>query len=537
MPIVPVRNLGAVGVVKDVRPQEAPPGAWTAARNVRFNSNGVSRSSIFKHCYPPVLYATSPVGVFRGSATSEGYLITAYNDGTLTQDYAGVRTNVTPASIVPGIIDSQITSATLGGVTYLNFPGRRPYQRLAPSSGVFAPLPGWSNSDFCRSMRPYKDYLLALNVTKSDTNYAGMVKWSDAAQYGAPPLNWDTASLSSNAGETIINDINGSLVDGLALADAMIIYGEHQTFRCDFIGQPLIFRFSKLFDNRGVMAENCVAEVNGSHYVFGRDDIYVHNGYEDKSLCGGVVRKHIFNEINFTKSSACFIVHHRVENELWFCYPTVSDEVSWSGVEGCNKAAVYNYGNGTWTFIDLPSIVGSCMIHIGAAYDWTLTGTWAEQSASWLSFVDSTNPALLVASRGNPATGTGKTAYFVDDLGKPILPNPVAYDTWFPAFAERVTADLDELGVNLSDRKLIRSVTPQYVSNAGTNRLSLTVGASRTPKDGTYWGRTLNFIDYSPDRYDCRLNDRYLSIRFDIPVRYYAEISGYDLDIERIAGR
>src|SRR3546814_15319645 len=74
----------------------------------------------------------------------------------------------------------------------------------------------------------YKDFLIALNVTKGATNYPTMVKWSDLTGFGAVPASWDHTSPSNSAGENIINEMKVEIIDGLSLRDSFIIYAKNE---------------------------------------------------------------------------------------------------------------------------------------------------------------------------------------------------------------------------------------------------------------------------------------------------------------------
>jgi len=472
-----------------------------------------------------------------GDAIADGCILIMTNTGHIHQLIAGAYTDVSPTSPITSPYDSQITSDVLGGITYVNFPDKRPYYRFQPTDGAFSELPDWDTNDTCKSLRTFKDYLVAINVTKSTVNYSGMVKWSDTAQFGSPPANWDTTSPSSNAGETTMNDLKGPLIDGAVLGDTMFLYGGSQVFRMDFIGQPFIFRFSKLFNDVGAMALNCVTEVDGYHYVFGRDDIYRHNGVFKESIADGLIRKSLFREIDYDLSDRCFVVHNHIEKELWFCYATLSDEVAWYRSGGCNKAAVYNYVDRKWSFIDLPALISAMSMALPVTLDWTSVGSWNEIASTWLSFVDIVPKTLVVMSRGNAAVGFDPKPMLVDEPMTGLLSNPVYQELYFPAFVERLNTDLDELGAPLLGRKLVRSAVPQYITMVPSDKLVLNVGASKGARAAISWGTPTTFTNDRPDKHDCRLNDRYLSLRMDIPQGSYAEISGIDLDVTLISGR
>ena len=43
MPLVPIADLGSVGIIKDMPPYAIPPSAWSNGNNIRFLNNGVKK--------------------------------------------------------------------------------------------------------------------------------------------------------------------------------------------------------------------------------------------------------------------------------------------------------------------------------------------------------------------------------------------------------------------------------------------------------------------------------------------------------------
>ncbi|KIU29303.1 hypothetical protein SR41_04655 [Sphingomonas melonis] len=67
------------------------------------------------------------------------------------------------------------------------------------------------------------------------------------------------------------------------------------------------------------------------------------------------VREFIFDNLDTAKASLCFVSHDARLAEVRFHYPSTDRLVGFQNpTNGCNRAAVYNYGNGTWTFLDTP---------------------------------------------------------------------------------------------------------------------------------------------------------------------------------------
>ncbi|MDQ2066749.1 hypothetical protein Q9295_10200 [Xinfangfangia sp. CPCC 101601] len=540
MPVFPIRGVGEIGVITDQSPQDLPIHAWTDARNIRFSNKTVSRYSVFKKVSSANTYAKTPVGVLKGGANHEGYLVTVFTDGTISQITNGASMDVTPVG-ASGVTDVQMTTTTLGGLTYINRVADVPYYRKDPGEGAFKKLTGWDPSDRCQALRSYKDFLVALNVSKGGIDYHGMIKWSDAAQYGLPPDDWDVLDPSSLAGETVLNDLRGHLVDGLALGDTFILYGNNQTFRMDFIGAPFVFQVQKLFEDQGAIAQNCAVYVDNVHYVFGRTDIYMHDGVSKQSIVTKKVAKRIFSDIDQELAYKCFVYHDRVNNEIAFCYPSKGDDNKWSAVDcqSCNKAAVYNYKDLTWTFVDLPGLVGWTEVSLSEILDWeAIEGSWGSTVSAWSSVSGVAPEGLVLCSRGRSGDApVSPQPYFLDSGSGGLHSTEVVPEVLWDAYCERIFCDLDEIAPDLLGRKLLRRLVIQYSLGDEEYSLRVSVGKTNVPAGITDWGRMKTITGYVDSKYDSRINDRYFSVRFEFPAGSFGEINGFDADIQKIAGR
>lgn len=542
MPIIPIRGVGELGVVADISPQDLPWKAWNDARNVRFSEGKLSRYSFFKRLAETYDYGIKvPVGIVDGGAPGdEGYVVTVFNDGTMEQWFSGAVTAVTPLGTL-ALNQEQITVSKLGGVTYMSRPGDTPVYREFPADGVFTAIPGWTPGDTTRSMRAYKDFLIAIDVTKAGVRFPGMVKWSDAVQAGAPPANWDTADPASLAGETVLNDLTGFLVDGSQLGDSFIVYGQNQTFRMDFIGAPFVFRFLKIFDDQGMIARNCAVEHEGKHFVFGRSDIYVHDGIAKQSISNGLVQRRVFSEIDFEKRDRCFVYHDKFQGEIGFAYPSSDETASWQAndVFGCNRAAVFNYRSNTWTFVDLPGVVGWTEVSLNTPTDWTTVSDegWGNSGAAWSAFSSQKPRSLLFSGSGNTTILKPGQPYFLDEGADGRLTNVIDADIDWEAWAEALYKDVDDLGADIYGRKLIRRIVPQFRVISPGESVRIKVGSSRFISDDIEWGPEKTIFPFTDSKYDTRVNGRYLSLRVTIPSNVDADLGGYDIDLLRISGR
>jgi hypothetical protein len=449
----------------------------------------------------------------------------------------GTLIDVTPAGVL-GLSYEQVTSCILGDITYVNRPADRPIYREDPSDITFTVVPGWVATDRAFSMRAYKDFLVALNVTKTGVEYPGMIKWSDAAQVGAPPTNWDVASPASLAGELILNDLKGVLLDGAPLADSFIIYGDNQTFRMDFVGEPFIFRTSLLFDDSGAIAPNCSVNHDGRHYVFGKDDIFVHDGMQKQTIASGKIKDFLFSDIDYVNRGKCFAYHDKINDEIGFCYVSVSDDAPWTSdvTLGCNRAAVYNYRYDTWTFVDLPGAIAWNTTAQAPDLVWEASeGIWADSTSSWRALAGRPSRTVVLASVGNGTVVA--QAYHLDGLAEGRLSNTLATDILWTAYASALYKDMDELGAELYGRKLLRRLVMQVSTSDPADTLLFRFGKSRNASRAVTWDEYITITPWESSKLDCRVNGKYLHFEVIFPIGVQAIFNGYDADINLIAGR
>jgi len=173
----------------------------------------------------------------------------------------------------------------------------------------FAALPVWPTTQRCQALRSFNGQLIAINVNQGGVQYPSMVAWSDYTVWDYWPQYW-TATASDAAGSNVLMDLGDPLVDGLALRNVFILYSQLETWIMQAVGVPQIFSFARLFDNGfGMISQNCAVEVNNTHYVFGQNKIWKHDGYTPQDICSGRVKNFIYNNMVATDAAQFFVVH------------------------------------------------------------------------------------------------------------------------------------------------------------------------------------------------------------------------------------
>ena len=361
-----------------------------------------------------------------------------------------------------------------------------------------------------------------------------MVKWSDLTGFGAPPGDWSIDSTTNSAGENIVNEMQHTIVDGLDLRNSFVIYCTNSVWAMDYTGGQEIYQFTKLFDESGVIAPNCVVQVGGQHFVFDRNDIYVHDGVQPRSIADGKVREFVFNALDTSRSDLCFVMHDAKLSEVRFCYPSSDRLVGFvNPTTGCNRAAVFNYANGTWSFYDLPNVTGSCRSSIVSGKSWEDDQdlTWDAAAGLYSSTEGDESQHVLLVSRTDPSQGLSTSRLYGFDLvAGGLLTIPVEPEALRPAFVERTGIDLDSAGKNLTQYVHLQAIWPQATIEVPQDAYWQFGGYDFVNAEPLWSDRTT----YDPSteaKIDVNEAGKYLAYRFAVGGIGDFKLSGFDVQL------
>jgi hypothetical protein len=531
--------LGGAGINTDIPPYDLPPNALSLGVNVRFDNNKITRSPIHRTVFtlpsdftPEYLFAIPPVTEGQDALVTVGSLgqkIYAFTGGTTLVD-------VTPTS--PHLVNTEFpwSHTFLGSIAYLNQKDGVPLMRRQGDL-KFVPLHAWPDDYRCASLRSYKDFLIATGVSKVGSEYPTMVKWSDFATFGSPPDSWAIDDTTNSAGENIVNEMRTPIIDGLTLRDSFIIYCQNEVWSMDYIGGNLMFRFRRLFDRVGIINQNCVIQVDGLHYVFDRNDIYVNDGSTKRSICAGQVKDFIFKNLQQDKRKLCFVTHDPRLTEIHFAYPSSDDLVGFEDpTTGCNRIAAFNYNTGTWSFYDAPNIVGSAssVIPAGVSYeDMAAVGFPAATDNYRAQALDREAHTIFASCKDVTQDLTDSRLLGYDLLSDPRLNKPLCAEALKPSMMERTAIDLDESGAQLSLYKVVHTFYPQLRLTVPDDTVEFQFGAADYVGDeGPTWTANLPFDPLTTTKVDTgRVAGRYLSWRFHYDGEGDFSFSGFDARI------
>ena len=517
MPIIRIPQAGAIGVNKDLSAHDLPPTeqnpamAWTDAKNIRF-LDGLAYQ-FYGHGEVYNSPSVAPQHVLPCNVSGVRYWIYTSAAKTYAVTNTGgvaVHTDITHATPRTGVVNAW-TSTLLSGIPILNTGDTSsvPMSWDLNLANKFVNLANWPAATYCKSLRAFKNSLIALNVTKAGVNYPFMVKWSHPADPGSVPASWDPTDATKDAGELDLAEGYDPIVDGLQLRDSFIIYKEASVWRMDFIGGPYIYRFSKVLGTSGALNRNCIVEIDGQHLVLTGSDVIVHDGQQGASVLDKQTRRYLFNNIDATYTSLCFVFKNPFFNEVFICYPSIGSTV-------CDKAMVWNYVDKTVSFRELPNLNHAA----SGPVDNTLAGNWSQDNDGWDSDLTAWNGPDFVPDRARTIMGSANTKLYMMDAS-------ASFDGVIPS------AYLERRGLSLGAaerRKIVRSVRPRIVGNTGQT-VTIKVGYSDDPYLDPTYSTTMTHTIGSTVSNDCMVSGRYIAIRIETGSAYAWRLDSLDLDV------
>jgi hypothetical protein len=413
---------------------------------------------------------------------------------------------------------------------------------VAVASGATLTFSGqWDPTWSTRILRQCAGALVALNVTKGATNYPQLVKTSSIVSFGSTPASWDIAQPSTLATENTLGSMDGGITDGCPLGQDLIIYGLREAWRMHADGSTFVYNYTKLPFRKGSINANCTFELDGKNFVFGLDDIWVHDGVSEKSLCDQQVRDFIYNALNVAQASKCFVAYNSQLNEMYFAYVSGDAYVNFlNNVNGCNRQATLNLTTNTWTFDDLPSVFSAANGPLANILTYaTVTTTYTTMGGSYQDQEDGGKRVMAYTGESVSGYSLSTSLYAFDLYGTgSIAAFGVDTNATAPRYLERIGISLDELNEELRGYKAVNSVYPQArVDTSGGNYLQFSIGASDYINSSVpTWQPYQNYDGVTKYKLDFNAAGRWLALRVKWNDYRTFTLTGFDLDIQ-ITGR
>ena len=522
--IIPVRNVGAIGLAPDVPYEKLPLNAWTDAKNVRFVENGAEKFTGHSEVLASPLWA--PYWLMPVNTGATAYWLYA----GLTK--VGATDQATHADITRTVggdygatADKGWTGAMIEGIPVITNGIDVPQMWNPPALATpLAALTAWPATYTCESIRALKRYLVAFNITKGGVNHPYMVKWSDQAPSNDVPASWDETDATIDAGEYTLTADGGVLVDAAPIRDLLMVYTETASWLMQYVGGIDIFRLTRQFSSFGMLTKRSAIEFfNGKHIVFTGDDVIMHDSQQAKSLMDQRAKSLLRGLIDSTYFKRTFVVANYPAKEVWVCVPEIGQSLP-------SKALVWNWITDLWGVRELPSaafIAAGVVNPIDSGELWSgASGDWESDTIQWgdRSFVPTERALLMAAPNATKLYLADNTRQFDGVNMTAILERR---DIGWPL--------KDDGPPDFSTRKLLRGIWPRISGTQG-GRLTFYFGVrdNANPDTPITWSTGCEYIIGTTEFVDTLglgIEGRLHSIKIESDTNIRWKLTDYDADV------
>jgi len=500
-----VKVLNPNGINKDLRPYELSDDKWSDGNNIQFKDSKTKKvkghkevfgtPTVAPHWLLPFTTPTTNFWIYAGLSGIHKVTGTTHTNITRQTDDVDVPYTATTGSWNGGV---------LGGVAILNNGSDAPQQFGSASSKCEA-LDNWGgynsagasgNTDIVWKtsvMRPFKQFLVALNITEGSNKYPYRVRWSHPAEGGTVPASWQVSG-TSDAGYVDLSQTNGWVVDCLPLKDINVVYKEDSVWGMSYEGGQSVFRFFEMFSDAGILSSRCVKGFGDKHFVVTNGDVYIHNSQTKESIIDSQMKESLFDSINPDFFTQTFVAPNYSANEMWVCF--VSNENS-DTTPYADKAYVWNWVDNSWSVRDIPNTA-----HIGWGIIDTTTesGQWDDDDYSWSSDGESwDNRGYNPSKTSMLFLGTKDTKFYEGNTTSTANGSNIAFSV------EKTGMLLDYPGV-----KSVKKIVPRLTS---TQDVDFYVGTEMITNSGVVWKGPYTFTPGTHSEIPVRASGTYISVK------------------------
>ena len=526
-----VKEVGTMGILRDVKPHLLPSRVWSDGRNIRFNKNKVFRMGGVEEVLPATVTGLLNTGLAT-SATAK-YLL--YTTGAKCFSYDGIsQVDITRAfgGDYSEDADHLFNIQMFNGLTLFNNGVDIPQQWLP--GGTMENLINWDVTWTAKQMTSYKSILFALNMGEGVNLYPHRLRWSSPADPGALPSTWDAADPTNEAGIIDFSDTEaGVLVAAQELGDRLYVYKEGAIWVMNYIGGAALFSRVLLVRNIGLSVPRSLVTLPslsqasvGHQFFAGDENFYTMDGIRTTPIFEEVFRREILKLVDQTnyKSRSFSVVNYR-ENELWFCVPE-------AGADFCTLAFCLNYQNNSYSIRELSGVskivsgigidVASGVAQADIPFD---DETLFDDETGFDDTVATLSKSVIIEA------SPGREQLFYSDIGTKDYDGAPQL-----SYIERVglttikndyrnpEADVQQYEV----RKLVTAIIPKLYAGA----TQMFVGVQEKDVDVVTW-TNVGTADGSKYRYNLGLplSGRFLSFKFESIGDDAMELGGFDYEL------
>ena len=154
------------------------------------------------------------------------------------------------------------------------------------------------------------------------------------------PLQFEP--LSSNTAGSLRLSSGSSIVGGIKARQEVLIFTDTSLYSMNFIGPPLTFAINLINEGAGLIGPKAAANSPKGVFYMSKKGFYFYNGSVQKIPCS--VQDHVFSDLDETQAFKCFAGLNEEFSEVWFFYPSVTDNET-----EISRYVIYNYEENSWS--------------------------------------------------------------------------------------------------------------------------------------------------------------------------------------------
>ena len=150
-------------------------------------------------------------------------------------------------------------------------------------------------------------------------------------------INTYTETVDNSAGAQRLAD-GSKIVGAIRGRDAIYVWTDTSLFTMRFIGGSLVFGFTQVGTNCGLIGQNAAIEVDGAAYWISENGFFKYAGNLESLLC--LVEDFVYNDLNTTAGQLVNVGLNNLFGEITWFYCTENSTV-------INRCVTYNYFDST----------------------------------------------------------------------------------------------------------------------------------------------------------------------------------------------